>query len=322
MKLVEGGQQSPLLRRVAGIRRQLVTELGYLLPPVRVTDNLTLRVGEYVISLKGVEIDRYEIPPGSEMAIHSQAGVAAPPEGVPTREPAFRLAAWWIPSHRAEEARAAGFTVVDPVSVLGTHLAEVVRRNAHELFSRQDAKRYVDRISEENPKVVEDLVPKLLPLSTVQRVLQNLLRERVSIRDGVSILEVLGEAALMTRNAVVLTEFVRQSIRRTVVRPYLAAGGELAAYFLEPSWERLIEGAVEHGEQTSQLNLAPQMVRQIVDGIAKVSASSPAPVVVLASSAARYFLRQAADSAGVHVIVIGHNEIPEGGRVVSLGVIQ
>ena len=143
-----------------------------------------------------------------------------------------------FPTDRAERARNAGYTVVDGVSVLGTHLSELVRRHAHELFSRQDAKSLLDRVAVEHPKVVEDLVPKLLPLAAVQRVLQNLLRERVSIRDAVSILEALGEAAATTRNPVLLTEYVRQAIRRTVVKPYLNRAGELPAWFLDPPSNR------------------------------------------------------------------------------------
>ncbi|MGH9663582.1 MAG: FHIPEP family type III secretion protein, partial [Bryobacteraceae bacterium] len=181
VKLVEGAQNSPLLRRISGIRRQLATELGYLLPPVRVTDNLSLKVTEYVILLKGVEVARFELRQNCELAIHP-GKPSAQIDGTPTREPAFGIPAVWVPAEAAEKARRSGYTVVDSVSVLGTHLAEVIRRNAHELFSRQDAKKLLDRVSEENPKVVEDLVPKLLSLAVVQKVLQNLLRERVSIR--------------------------------------------------------------------------------------------------------------------------------------------
>ena len=255
--LVEGAQNSPLLRRISAIRRQLASDLGYLLPPVRVTDNLSLRSREYVISLKGVEIARYELPQGCELAIPTGAA-SAPLEGQATREPAFGMSALWIPADRADRARHAGYTVVDSVSVLGTHLSELIRRYAHELFSRQDAKKLLDRVGVEHPKVVEDLVPKLLPLATVQRVLQNLLRERVSIRDAVSILEALGEAGASTRNPVLLTEYVRQAIRRAVVKPYLNRAGDLPAWFLDPAIEQAVEAAVEHGEQNSHMPLAPQ----------------------------------------------------------------
>jgi len=212
--------------------------------------------------------------------------------------------------------------VVDGVSVLGTHLAEVIRRHAHELFSRQDAKRLLDRVSEENPRVVEDLVPKLLPLATVQKVLQNLLRERVSIRDAVSILEALGEAAVVTRNPVLLTEFVRQSIRRMVVKPYLNGAGDLPAWFLDPALEREIESAVEHSESTSHLNLSPQRIRDILERITRAVGTPETPLVLLASSGARFFLRQIVESAVPNLMILAHNEVPAGVKVLSLGVIR
>ena len=137
---------------------------------------------------------------------------------------------WWVPAEQSDAARRKGFTVVDAVSVMGTHLSELIRQHAHELFSRQDAKRFLDRVAAENPKVVEDLVPKLVSLAAVQRVLQNLLRERVSIRDSVTILETLGEAAATIRNPILVTEYVRQSLRRIIVKPYLNANNELPAY--------------------------------------------------------------------------------------------
>ena len=319
--LVEGGQESPLLRRISTIRKQLATDLGYLLPPVRVTDNLSLRSREYLISLKGVEISRYELPQGCELAIPTGQGQAAV-EGQPTRDPAFGMSALWIPTERAERARSAGYTVVDPVSVLGTHLSELIRRHAHELLSRQDTKRLLDRVAVEHPKVVEDLVPKLLPLAAVQRVLQNLLRERVSIRDAVSILEALGEAAAQTRNPVLLTEYVRQALRRTVARPYVNRLGELPAWFIDPAIEQAVEGAVEHGEQNSHLALAPQTGREIVNRVLARVASPEAPVVAITSTGARYFMRQLTESAAPNLFFLAHNEVPSGMRVQSLGTIE
>lgn len=190
----------------------------------------------------------------------------------------------WISADRVDKAQQSGFTVVDAVSVLGTHLAEVIRRHAHELFSRQDAKKLLDRVGVEHSKVVEDLVPKLLPLATVQKALQNLLRERVSMRDAVSILEAFGEAAIITRNPVLLTEYVRQALRRTVVKPYLNRSGELTAWFTDPSLEQMVEGAVEHGEQNSHLNLPPQAIRDILGRISGRITAVEAPVVAINSS--------------------------------------
>ncbi|MEX2264743.1 MAG: flagellar biosynthesis protein FlhA [Bryobacteraceae bacterium] len=326
VKLVEGGSNSQLLRRIAGIRRQLASELGYLLPPVRVADNLGLRAREYAISLKGAEIARYELQPGCELAIEparAGPGQSDKPriEGTPTREPAFGIPAVWIPSEMAETARRSGYTVVDAGGVLSTHLAEAIRRHAHELFTRQDAKRVLDRVSEEHPKVVEDLVPKLLPLATVQKVLQNLLKERVSIRDAVTVLESLGEAAGITRNPILLTEYVRQAIGRMVVKPYLSPSGELPAFFLDPSLEQAVESAIEHGEHASHLNLAPQKMREILERIGRATGAPEAPRVLLAGSGTRYFLRQMLEASHGNLFVLSHSEIPPGLKVSSLGMI-
>lgn len=321
VKLVEGGANSPLLKRIAGIRRQLVTDLGYILPSVRVTDNLSLRAREYVISLKGVEISRYEMPQGCELAIQTGKTPMAI-QGTTTREPAFGIPAVWVSAEGVEKARSAGYTVVDAISVLGTHLGEIIRSHAHELFSRQDAKKVLDRVAEENPKLVEDLVPKLLSLAVVQKVLQNLLRERVSIRDAGSILEALGEAAAVTKNTVLLTEYVRQTIRRMVVKPYLNAKGDLPAYFLDANLERAIETAVEHSENMSHLNLAPQKIREILDLIQRTVGTPDTAIVALTSSASRYFLRQMAENSIRNLFVLAHSEVPAGVKVISLGTIQ
>ena len=320
VNLVAGGSSSPLLKKIAGIRRQFVTNLGYLLPPVRVTDNLSLRSREYVILMKGSEIGRYELLPGSELALPTASADRSFP-GQHTLEPAFGLPALWVPIESVEAARAASYTVVDPVNVIGTHFSELVRQHSAEMFSRQDAKLFCDRIGQENAKVVEDLVPKLLPLAAVQRVLQNLLRERVSIRDGVSILEALGEAAATTKNPVLLTEFSRQCLRRSVVKPYLNAKGELPAYVMDNSTEQAVESAVQHTEVNSLCMLPPQIVREIVSRMERKIERREVPTVVLTSVGARYFLRQMVESSLHNVFFISHNEVPAGVKILSLGAI-
>jgi flagellar biosynthesis protein FlhA len=273
VKLVDGAQNSPLLRR-------------------RVTDNLQLKPNEYVVLLKGAEIARFELPTNRELAIHAGASNAPVPlEGLTTKEPAFGIPAVWIPSAAADGARSKGYTVVDSISVLGTHLSELIRRHAYELLSRQDTKNILDRVAEDNPKVIEDLVPKLLPMAIVQRVFQNLLRERVSIRDSVTILEGLGEAAAMTKNPILLTEYVRQAIRRLVVKPYLNPNGELPAFFVDSKIEQVIESAIEYNENNSHINLAPQRIREILDRVSRAVGAADAAMAVVTSSSARYFRR-------------------------------
>lgn len=325
VKLVEGAQNSVLLRRIAAIRSQLAAELGFVLPPVRIADNLSLRAREYVVLVKGVEVSRFELRQGCDLAI--QAGgepsrTALAIEGMPTRDPAFGIPSLWVRSEQVETARAAGYTVVDATNIVGTHLVEIARRHAHELFCRQDAKRFLDRVAEDNPKLVEDLVPKLLPLATVQKVLQNLLRERVSIRDAVTILEAVSEAGVMTRNPILLTEYVRQALGRSIVNPYLGPDGELQAFFIDSQIEQALETAVEHGEQTSQLRLSPQKLRDIVTGVQRTAGVLDGPIVALTSTGARYFLRQLIESHARNLFVLSHNEIPAGVRVTSLGLIS
>jgi flagellar biosynthesis protein FlhA len=315
------GVNSPLLRRIAAIRKQLAAELGFIIPSVRVTDNLSLKAREYSVLLKGIELAKFELPAGMELAIAVTA-TGKLPGGKPTTDPAFGVPAWWIPSPEADKARALGYTVIDSLSVMSTHLAEIVKRSAHELFTRQEARKLLDRVSTDNARVVEDLVPKLMPLATLQRVMQNLLRERVSIRDAVSILEALGEAAPATRNPVLLTDYVRQAIRRVVVKPYLNASGDLAAWFIDPPLERLVEGGIEHSDSNSSLALAPNLLRDLLDRVARSVGPIESPVVAIGSSSSRYFFRQAVESSIPHLYFLGHSEIPAGIKVISLGVIQ
>ncbi len=321
VKLVEASQGGTLLKRIAAVRRQLAAELGFLMPPVRVTDNLTLRAREYVVLLKGTEIARFELRPNCHLAINpgTAKGSLA---GVETREPAFGLPALWIEEPEADRARAMGYTVVDPPNILATHLTELIRTYAHELLTRQDVKKLVDRVAEEQPRLVEDLVPKVIPLAVVQRVLQGLLREKVSIRDAVSVMEALGEAAALTKNPVLLVEYVRQSLARTVVKPYLNDQGALAAFFVDPALEDAVRQAVEHTELSTRLNLAPAAVRDILEKFRKVLGALQGPGVVITSAEVRFAFRQICESSLPQAVFLSHAEIPANVRVLSLGLIQ
>lgn len=322
VKLVDGGTNSQLLRRISGIRRQLAGDLGFLLPAVQVTDNLALKAREYSILLKGNEIARFELPTGCDLALFPPGSETPPPlEGTRTQEPAFGLDALWISHESADAARKAGYTVVEAVSVMTTHFAELIKRHIYELLGRQETKKILDRVAEENPRVVEDLVPKLIPLATVQKVLQNLLRERVSIRDAVSILEALGEAAGISKNPLLLTEYVRQSIRRSVIRPYIDFRQELHAWFLDPKLEQILESSIEHGEHSSHLNLPPSQMKDLMDRLQKITSSSDVSTVILTGTQCRPFVRLMAESGYPGLIVLSHAEVPPGIRLVSNGVI-
>jgi flagellar biosynthesis protein FlhA len=317
--LVVGGSASPLLQKISAIRRHFATTTGYLLPPVRVTDNMMLKSREYLLLIKGGEAGRFELRSGHELAIPTARAAAI--EGTSTLEPAFGLQALWIPTDRVEIARTSGYTVVDALNVLGTHFTELIRRQAHEVFTRQDAKAFCDRVGAEAPKAVEELVPKLLPLASVQRVLQNLLRECVSIRDGLTIIEALGEAAATTRNPVLLTEYVRQALRRSLIKPFLSTTGELKAWFIDPQLEHAIECAVEHGELNSVAAVAPQTARDLIGKMQRQLLRPETPVAIIASAGARYFIRQIVETSLPNAFIVSHNEIPPGVRVQSLGTI-
>jgi flagellar biosynthesis protein FlhA len=199
---------------------------------------------------------------------------------------------------------------------------ELIRRHSHELFSRQEAKKLLDRVAIENPRIVEDLVPKLLPLAVVHKVFQNLLRERVSIRDSVTVLEAVGEAALTTKNVVLISEYVRHAIRRTIVERFLSASNTLPAFFLDPKIEEAVARVVEHGEHSSHASLPPQTVREIASKTSATIGTPGSPVVVVTGAGVRFFLQQLLEAAIPNLYFLSHNDIPPGTKVVSLGVIQ
>ncbi len=319
--MIQGGPESLLLKRINGVRKQLALGLGFLLPPVRFVDNVKLRHREYAIFIKGHEIARYELKQGCDLAVANEPDLPQL-EGSDTKEPSFGMPAIWTPASRSLDARSAGYTVVDHVSVLCTHLMEIVRAHAHELFGLQEMKKLLDLIATEHPKTVEEVVPKLLSLSVVHRVFQNLLRERVSIRDAVTILEAAGEASLTTKNVVLVTEYARQAVRRSVVEPFLDREENLSAYLLDAALDDSLSGSVQHGEVTSHLALAPNTIREFMNRVQEKVGSPATPVAVLVSSGARYFLQQLAESTLRNVFFLSHSDIPPATRVVSLGIIR
>jgi flagellar biosynthesis protein FlhA len=321
VKMIQAGPDAPILKRLNGIRKQLVLGLGFFLPPVRFIDGMNLRHREYAILIRGNEVARYEMAAGCDLAVPNEDNVPKI-AGTPTREPSFGMPAVWTPSANSMLARNSGYTVVDQVSVLGTHLMEVVRAHAHELFGLQEMKKLLDLVSAENPKVVEEVVPKLLSLAVVHRVFQNLLRERISIRDAVTILEAAGEASLTTKNVVLITEYARQAIRRSIVQPFLDRDEKLRAYVLDTALDEAVVNSVQHGEITSHLSLAPSLVREFIKKIEAKVGNPAAPVAILVSAGARYFLQQLAETALKNVFFLSHSDVPPTTQVISVGLIR
>jgi flagellar biosynthesis protein FlhA len=321
VKLVDAAQGGTLLKRIAGVRRQLASELGFVLPPVRVTDNLSLKTREYVVLLKGAEIARFELQANQHLAINpgqAQGKLA----GTSCREPAFGLPAIWIPADQVDNARMMGYTVVDQANVVATHLTELIRAHAHEVFSRQETSRYLERVRGENPSLVDDLTPKLMSQSLVQRVLQNLLRERVSVRDGVTILEALAEAGTATKNTALLTDFVRQAVSRALARPYLNEKGELPAFLLDPRLEQTIQTGIEHSEMMLRVALAPQTIRDVIERVRRAVGTLQGPAVLVCSAGVRFALRQIVETELPLLAILSHAEIPPQVKVISLGVVS
>jgi len=322
--LVDQNQGGQLLARVKALRQNLAQQLGFIVPPVHITDNVRLKPREYVVALRGVEVARWEMYQDQLMAISSE-GSPRPLAGTPTKEPAFGVAAVWIPAALQNQALASGYAVVDQTSVLATHLAEVVKQHAHELLTRQEVKRLLDRLAESHPKLVEELVPKVMSLGEVQKVLQQLLREQVSIRDLPAILETLLDTTPITKNPVALVESVRQSLGRALVRPLLSDTGGLRVVTLDRALEEELGRAF--GAQTppaGTAGLQPPFARRILDGMRRLAGEQVAIAtpVLLCSTPARYHLKRLLEPFLPKVVVLSPMEVPPVVEVQSVGVLR
>jgi flagellar biosynthesis protein FlhA len=308
--LVDPGQGGDLLDRVRLVRRQFATDVGFVVPPVRIRDNLQLSPNAYGVKVRGLVVSRGEILPGHFLAMNP--GTATEPiPGVPTTEPTFGLPAQWITAAERERAQVLGYTVVDPSSVITTHLTETIRRHARDLLGRQEVQALVDVLKPSHPSVVESLVPALLPLGMVQKVLQNLLAEGVSIRDLALILEVLADAAPSTKDPVVLTEFARQALGRTICRSLAAADGTLKVFTLSPALEQILADAIAEGDQGRYLALDPRTAQRVIESIAQTvgKISLEGTPVILCSPAVRPHLRRLTERYLPHLAMLSYNEI-------------
>jgi len=322
--LVDAKQGGQLLGKVRSLRKQLAGQLGFLVPPIHITDNLTLKEREYVIYLRGVEVARWEMQRDCLLAISSQASPPAIP-GQETREPAFNVAARWITPDLQPQALASGYVVVDHTSALATHLSEVIKQNAYQLLTRQETKRLIDRLGESHPKLVEELVPKLMSLGEVQKVLQQLLRENVSIRDLGTILETLVETAPINKNTILLVEAVRHVLGRALVRPLLDERGELKIVTLDRALEEECVRALNPQAQSANpMAIQPNIARKILDGLRGLFGDQivNAPPVLLCSSPSRFHLRRMLEPLIPKIVVLAPTEIPPIIPVRSIGAVR
>jgi flagellar biosynthesis protein FlhA len=322
--LVDGQQGGQLLARVKALRSNLALQLGFIIPPIHITDNVRLKPHEYIISLRGVEIARWEMVEGRVLAISSEL---SPPTlaGTPTREPAFGVTALWIARALESQALASGYAVVDQTSVLSTHLAEVIRQHAYELLTRHETKRLLDRLGDSHPKLVEELVPKVLTLGEVQKVLQQLLREQVSIRDLATILESLVDVSVSTKHPVLLVEGARQALGRALIRPLLSEDGGLRVLTLDHAIEEELSRAyAPQAVPPSSTGLQPSFVRRVLDGLKQLAGEQIAQTapILLCPTPARFHLRRLLEPFLPKIVVLSPLEIPPMIPVQSLGTVR
>jgi len=325
--LVDEKQGGQMLARVRTLRRHLAGELGFLVPPIHISDNLRLKPREYVFSVRGLEIGRWHTEGNALLAVSAEA-VTHPLPGKETREPAFGVAARWIAPTLEDQAMAAGYSVVDTVTAISTHIAELIRRHAWELLSRAETKRLLDSLNDTHPRLVEELVPKLLTLGEVQRVLQQLLREQVSIRDLGAILEALVETAAGNKSLPQLVEAARQALGRRVLQPLLEPDGSLRVWMLDPVLEEEIVSTFQPEGPARLLNdgraPATPLLRRLTDSLKQLIGphSASASPVLLCQSPARYHLRRWLEPILPRVMVIAPAEIPPEIHLRSAGVVR
>jgi len=321
--LVDAKQGGQLLTRVKALRKNLAQQLGFLVPSIHITDNLSLKEREYVIYLRGVEIARWEMKRDRLLAVNSNP-TPGDIEGQETREPAFDSPAKWITPDLQAKAISAGYAVVDHTSVLAAHLAELIKQNAHDLLSRYETKRLVDRLADSHPKLVEELTPKLMSLGEVQKVLQQLLREQVSIRDLGTILEALVEAAAINKNPITLVEAARHSLGRALIHPLLDDHGQLKVVTLDRSIEE--ECSRTNSQQAPLANGTMQIsvASRVLAGLRAMLGDqvTMAPPVLLCSSPGRFYLKRLLEPYIPKIVVISPSEIPPMTQVQSLGSVR
>lgn len=318
--VVDVQQGGDFLNRIRSIRKQIAQDMGVIVPPVNITDNLKLGPREYSILLKGVEVARGELASDKFMAINP-GNVTGTIEGTPTSEPTFGLPAIWISKDNRERAQLMNYTVVDPATVLATHLTETIRNHAYELIGRQEVKALIDYVSETHPKLTEELVPKTLSVGEIQKVLQNLLREKVSIRDLVTIFETLADYGSQTKDYVTLTEMTRAALSRSIAKSLVNDRGELAVITMAPHWENRLSEALVRGENGTYLALDAKTFEQLVHSLTEVCQKTMASQwTLLCSSGLRFHVRKLIERFIPQLAVISPNDIPPNVQIVSIGV--
>jgi flagellar biosynthesis protein FlhA len=321
--LADVNQGGDLLDRVVMIRRQIALELGTVVPIIRLRDNIQLNPNQYIIKIKGVQVSEGEILFDHYMAMNP-GYVEEEISGIPTFEPSFHLPAIWITEGQRERAESVGYTVVDPPSIIATHLTEIIREYLADMLTRQDVQNLVNNVKENNPALVEELVPKLLGLGDIQKVLQNLLREGISIRDLVTIFETLADHAAATRDTDILTEYVRQSLKRAISNKYFPLNETTSVVTLDPNLEQEIMGSVKQTEQGAYLTLDPEKTKTIMSSVktevGKLEKLGKNPIVIT-SPIVRMYFKKLTEDYYKDLVVVSYNEIESNVELQSVGMV-
>lgn len=321
--LADVNQGGDLLDRVVMIRRQIALELGTVVPIIRLRDNIQLNPNQYIIKIKGIQVTEGEILFDHYMAMNP-GYVEEEITGIPTFEPSFHLPAIWITEGQRERAESLGYTVVDPPSIIATHLTEVIRSHIAELLTRQDVSNLINNIKENNPALVDELTPKLLSIGEIQKVLQNLLQEGISIRDLLTIFENLADHAVTTRDTDVLTEYVRQGLKRAISSKYFPANETTSVVTLDPKVEQEIMGSVKQTEQGAYLTLDPEKTRNIMESlkqeVAKLENIGKNPIVIT-SPIVRMYFKKLTEDYFKDLIVVSYNEVESNVELQSVGMV-
>jgi flagellar biosynthesis protein FlhA len=322
--LVDSEKGGDLLGRIRAIRRQCAMEMGIIVPPLHIKDNFQLKSHEYTIMIKGMEVARGELMSNHLLAM-DQGNVETEMEGIKTKEPTFGLPALWINDKDKEKAKLLGYTVVDHSTVVATHISEIMKGHAYELLGRQEVQELLDTLGEKYPKAVDELVPNLLTLGNVQKVLQNLLKERISIRDLLTIVEALADNAVVTKDVDMLTEAVRQAMSRTITRQYMEPGGTLPAIVIDQGLEEIIQGSLQKSEHGAYLALDPAVAQKILnsikDTIEKLLIEGH-QAVVLCSPVVRPYLKRLTERFLPKLAVMSYAEIEPETEIRSVGEVK
>ncbi|MBW7899359.1 Flagellar biosynthesis protein FlhA [Candidatus Brocadiaceae bacterium B188] len=322
--LVDPQKNGGILERINTLRRQLARDMGMIVPPIRVRDNLHLDANQYLIKIRGQDVAKGELFPDCYLAIDSGATTKSI-DGIKTTDPAYGLPALWITGSVKDEAEASGYTIVDPASIMITHLTEIIKNHAYEILCREDVQRLIENLKKESPSVVEELTPGVMPLGSVQEVLKNLLKEQIPIRDMATILETIADYVTTTKDTEILTEYVRQRLSRTICQKYQNTEGKIGVISFDPQLEQTIASAIHKTERGNVLAIEPLMAQKLIDKLTEVVRGSLATgyeVVLLTSSNIRSHIRHLIENALPQVAVLSYKEVSSGVKIDSLGIVK